>query len=142
MKTKHPALSNHQQRLKQHADLLKISQQCLPLSLAEHCIGCCYKQSTLILYCKSAIWLSQLRFYKIVLLETLQEQVPQFAISDVIFRVLVTPDGLTAEQLVSQPISPSRQVIEEIAKSANYSSDRQLRFSLEKLAQTLSRQDK
>jgi hypothetical protein len=142
MRRKHPGLSSLQQRLKNHADLLKLTKQCLPHSLAEHCTGCCYKQSTLILYSRSAIWLSQLRFYKIALLETMQEEAPQFAISDVIFRVLVTPDGLTAEQHVNQPIRPSRQAIEEIANSSRYVSDNQLRLSLEKLAQTLNNQEK
>jgi hypothetical protein len=141
MKAKHSTLSNLLQRLKNHADLLKLAKQSLPSPLSENCIGCCYKQSTLILYSRSAIWISQLRFYKTSLLETIQEEVPQFAISNVIFRVLVTPDGVTAEQPAHQPIKPSRQAIEEIASSASYVSDKQLRLSLEKLAQTLNNQD-
>ncbi|MEE9412993.1 MAG: DciA family protein [Methylococcales bacterium] len=140
MKAKHPTLSDLQQRLKNHADLLKLTKQSLPLPLAENCIGCCYKQSTLILYSRSAIWISQLRFYKTELLETIQAKAPQFAISDVIFRVLVTPDGLTVEQPVNQPIRPSHQTIKEIASGASYVSDKQLRLSLEKLAQTLNNQ--
>jgi hypothetical protein len=142
MRGKHPGLSSLQRQLKHHADLLKLAKQCLPLSLAKHCTGCCYKQPTLILFSRSAVWLSQLRFYKTVLLETMQEEAPQFAISEVIFRVLVTPDGLAAEQPVNQPIRPSPQAIEEIASSASYVSDKQLRLSLEKLAQTLHKQNK
>ncbi|MEE9344004.1 MAG: DciA family protein [Methylococcales bacterium] len=137
MRGKHSGLSSLQQRLKNHADLLTLAKQCLPLSLAKHCTGCCYKQSTLILYSRSTVWLSQLRFYKTVLLETMQEEAPQFAITEVLFRVLVTPDGLAAEQPVNQPNRPSRQAIDEIANSASYVADEQLRLSLEKLAQTL-----
>ena len=141
MRGKHAGLSGLQQQLKHHADLLKLAKQCLPLTLAEHCTGCCYKHSTLILYSRSAVWLSQLRFYKTVLLETMQEEAPQFAISEVIFRVLVTPDGLATEQPVNQPIRPSRQAIDEIASSASYVADKQLRLSLEKLAQTLHKRN-
>jgi hypothetical protein len=136
MRSKHPVLSTLKQRLHNHAELLNLAKQALPESLALQCTGCCQDQSTLIIYSRSAAWVSQLRFYKPVLLEAINKN-PKHTISDIIFRVLVTPDGLSPQYSVNQPNRPSSQTIEQIASSARHISDKRLRSSFEKLVQTL-----
>lgn len=142
MRSKHSVLSNLNQRLKNHSDLLILVKESLPDSLSAHCTGCCLNQSTLILYSKTAAWVSQLRFYKPVLLDSINSKAPQHAISEIVFRVLVTPYGITSQYNINRPNTPSYQTIEEIAESARHISDKQLRKSFEKLAHTLRAQQK
>ena len=142
MRSKHSVLSNLNQRLNNHSDLLRLVQKSLPESLSIHCVGCCLNQPTLVLYSKSAVWISQLRFYKPVLLDSINSKAPQYVISEIIFRVLVTPYGLTSQHIVNRPNIPSYQTIEEMTESTRHISDEQLRQSFEKLAKTLRTQQK
>jgi len=142
MRSKHSVLSNLTQRLNNHSDLLMLVKKSLPDSLSVHCTGCCLNQTTLILYSNSAAWISQLRFYKPVLLDSIISKASQYAISEIIFRVLVTPYGLMSQNNVNRPNIPSYQTIEEMAESTRHISDKQLRQSFEKLASTLRAQHK
>jgi hypothetical protein len=141
MRYKHPVFSNLKQRLQHHAYLLNLVKQCLPETLAAQCTGCCQHQSTLILYSRSAAWISQLRFYRSTVLDGIKNKAPHYTISEIIFRVSVTPEGLSPQQYtVNQPNRPSSQTIEQIASTASHISDERLRLSLESLAQTLRTQ--
>ena len=137
MKTKHPVCLSLIKRVEIHSELLVLIKQSLPEVLAENCNGCCLNRSTLILYSRSATWISQLRFYQPTILETLKLKTPQYAISEILFRVQVTSVGLATQQTKRQPHVPSSQTIDEIAKSARYVTDTQLRSSLESLVKTL-----
>lgn len=142
IKSSQPVNLNLQQRLECHAYLLRLIKESLPKSLADNCSGCCLNSSTLVLYSRSSAWISQLRFYKPVLLEFLNVNAPGHRISDIVFRVLVTPDGLSPPYRKSPHKKPSCKTINELADSTRYISDKKLRSSLEKLVQTLRRQNK
>lgn len=137
--SKKSVVLNLKKRLDRHSVLLRLIKNSLPESLAVNCCGCCLNQSTLIIYSRSATWVSQLRFYKPELKQSLNEKTSEFHISEIIFRVLVTPEGLTAENSQPQPISPSNNTIDEIQDSARFITDKKLSQSIENLALTLRR---
>jgi len=142
LRSNHSVNLNLQKRLECHAQLLKLVTCVLPEPLAAHCTGCCLNSSTLVLYSRSVAWLSQLRFYKQVILETIQSNAPEYNVCNIVFRVLVTPDGLPLRENQSRPTKPSTHAIDEIADYARHVSDQRLRLSLDKLVQTLRKQSK
>ncbi len=137
VRSNHPVCLKLKTQLNRHEDLMTLIKKSLPDSLAEHCDGCCINETTVVVFSRSAAWLSQLRFFKNVIFDNLNDQRPQYQVSDIVFRVLVTPDGISPQINLNQPNQPSNQTINEIAENTRYVSDKQLRISLDNLVQTL-----
>lgn len=129
------SLAAVQGRLGQQQALLQRIRNKLPPELAHHLLHCVADRNKLVLYTDSAVWASQLRFYKQAVLDA--TQAAEHPCDKMLVRL--------ADRMEANPRSPDKAQLpsaENIAllqKSADELGDSQLQQALRRLGATLAK---
>ncbi|MGR8952314.1 MAG: DciA family protein [Gammaproteobacteria bacterium] len=130
-------LAVYRSRLDQQKTLLSQIRNDLPLPLAEHVLHCVANEKKLLVYTDSAVWASQLRFYKDQLLQaackTRSEPVEKLQVK------LFTEQLGENKNKAEKTNLPSAERISLLREQGEGIEDSQLRLALQKLSATLAR---
>lgn len=135
-KQENKVLSLYQKQLHQQKLLLGIVKSALPLALREHADYCVITQNKVLLYTKSAVWASQLRFYTTVMLEAIQAWQNHAAFESLQIRLLDPTSSMRPKESRQANI-PSETIIKYIRDTRTPNQDN-LNHALMSLSNTLS----
>lgn len=130
------SLAAVQSRLAQQQALLQRLRNKLPPVLAHHLLHCVADRDKLVLYTDSAVWASQLRFYKRAILDA--AQAAEHPCEKMLVRLLTDQTGMSPRPTDKVRL-PSAENIALLAKSADELGDSQLQQALQKLGATLAK---
>ncbi|NOS87757.1 MAG: DUF721 domain-containing protein [Methylococcaceae bacterium] len=123
-------------QIDQQQRLLQRVRAVLPDTLAAHAQHCLVRDHTLLVYTPSAVWATQLRFYKTALLGAVSNWA-KTPIEQVQIKLITRQVGL-ADGYARAAKIPSAQLIERIRQD-NLAADDELGLALLKLSQTLGK---
>lgn len=124
-------------RIAEQQQLLALARSALPEALSQHAVHCVVSGNKLIVYCRSAAWASQIRFFQALILNKIKEA-GQRNIGSLQVRLLLdsaAPQAAKAKHL------PSRQVAERLIEQ-NADSGDELAAALNRLGNTLLKRGK
>jgi len=75
-----PAIDKILMQIEQQKILLSVVKSVLPENLAKHALYCVVHDTTLIIYTDSAVWSSQLRFYRATILAAVEKPIERIQI--------------------------------------------------------------
>lgn len=124
----------------QQQQLLQHIRQRLPEHMAKHARHCLVSKNTLMVYTDSAVWASQLRFYRQTLLADIAT-LSNGAVQNLQIKVMTETFGATARVRHKTNI-PSLATIEMMAQQSASITDQPLQQALQRLNATLKRRTK
>lgn len=128
-------MTGYKYKLAIHAKVLQAIQQVLPEELASHVLYCTITGKKISLYTNSAVWSSQLRFYKQVILKAAVDSKQG---SFEIFQAKIIPKVKEVE-IENKMITPSAENIDLLLDQAKHQSNDKLKYSLLRLGDTLKK---
>jgi Dna[CI] antecedent, DciA len=124
-------------QIEQQQRILQRIQAVLPEALAKQVRHCLIKDKKLLIYTDSAVWASQLRFYKSAILASTLP-LTRSPVEMLQIKIIAGQTGLILESKRKAKI-PSAEKIEVIRNHGLTVSDNQLRLALLRLSTTLER---
>lgn len=121
-------------RIAEQQQLLQLVRSALPEQLQQHAVHCVASGNKLIIYCRSAAWASQIRFFQTVILNKLQES-GQRNLGGLQVRLLL--DSAAPKRLKTKRL-PEQSVADALIAQSQHHSD-ELTTALNRLGKTLSR---
>lgn len=130
-------LAFYQSRLEQQQKELNRIREALPTLLAQHTVHCVIDEKKLLLYTDSAVWASQLRFYKNAILTSIAWSDENTAR---VLQIRILPEKTSRfTKFALKPNIPSPDKIDMIRNHSDNITDSELKLALKKLSLTLSR---
>lgn len=119
-------------RIAEQQQLLELLRSALPEGLSQHAVHCVLSGNKLIVYCRSAAWASQIRFFQSLILNKINGA-GQRNIGSLQVRLLLDS---AAPQATKTKRLPSRQVVEGLIEQSAGEAD-ELAAALNRLGKTL-----